>query len=203
MSCMGLSLNATELHELRDFYRQYLAPSLAFFRRSTLIFTSSYAWLVCLLTLPLSSFCYARQCDAPPFNLFLICIAICDATLMATYLLYKHVEICHPWFFTHIWIIYTRFYAMFSVFVHSTSLWITVNMAGNEVKRLAQTLIICRSARSCRNFVIVIYLVLFRGSHPHTRIPPCNSYPAACIAIIIGVANRLHWKSSKYVTLQD
>ncbi|KIH55405.1 hypothetical protein ANCDUO_14439 [Ancylostoma duodenale] len=25
-----------------------------------------------------------------PFNLFLICIAICDATLMATYLLYKH-----------------------------------------------------------------------------------------------------------------
>ncbi|EPB76410.1 hypothetical protein ANCCEY_04520 [Ancylostoma ceylanicum] len=27
-----------------------------------------------------------------PFNLFLICIAICDATLMATYLLYKHVS---------------------------------------------------------------------------------------------------------------
>ncbi|VDL61800.1 unnamed protein product [Nippostrongylus brasiliensis] len=27
-----------------------------------------------------------------PFNLFLICIAICDATLMATYLLFKHVS---------------------------------------------------------------------------------------------------------------
>uniref|UniRef100_A0A0K0DB87 G_PROTEIN_RECEP_F1_2 domain-containing protein n=1 Tax=Angiostrongylus cantonensis TaxID=6313 RepID=A0A0K0DB87_ANGCA len=98
-----------------------------------------------------------------PFNLFLICIAICDATLMATYLLYKHVEMCHPWFFTHAWMIYTRFYAMFSVFVHSASLWITVNMA------------------------VMRYLVLFRGSHPHSRLPPCNGYPAACIAIVIGV----------------
>ncbi|KAL6730285.1 hypothetical protein Aduo_001268 [Ancylostoma duodenale] len=97
-----------------------------------------------------------------PFNLFLICIAICDATLMATYLLYKHVELCHPWFFSHAWMIYTKFYAMFSVFVHSASLWFTVNMA------------------------VMRYLVLYRGSHSHTRLPPCNSYPAACIAIVIG-----------------
>ncbi|RCN50774.1 hypothetical protein ANCCAN_03160 [Ancylostoma caninum] len=58
--------------------------------------------------------------------------------------------------------IYTKFYAMFSVFVHSASLWFTVNMA------------------------VMRYLVLYRGSHSHTRLPPCNSYPAACIAIVIG-----------------
>ncbi|ETN73615.1 hypothetical protein NECAME_00702 [Necator americanus] len=97
-----------------------------------------------------------------PFNLFLICIAICDATLMATYLLYKHVEVCHPWYFSHAWMIYTKFYAMFSVFVHSASLWFTVNMA------------------------VMRYLVLYRGSHSHSRLPPCNNYLAASIAIAIG-----------------
>ncbi|VDN19386.1 unnamed protein product, partial [Cylicostephanus goldi] len=164
-----------------------------------------------------------------PFNLFLICIAICDATLMATYLLYKHVsqqksfplylycfdhldrtldlsklllfseiivalplckevtvgalplkiytevkvkgsdkikienvDLCHPWFFSYPWMIYTKFYAMFSVFVHSASLWFTVNMA------------------------VMRYLVLYRGSRSQTRLPQCNSYAAAFIAIVIG-----------------
>uniref|UniRef100_A0A914CPF2 G-protein coupled receptors family 1 profile domain-containing protein n=1 Tax=Acrobeloides nanus TaxID=290746 RepID=A0A914CPF2_9BILA len=63
------------------------------------------------------------------FNLFLIAVAICDMTLMASYLLYKLVELCHPWYFTYAWIVFTYFYAVFSVFVHSLSLWLTVNMA--------------------------------------------------------------------------
>ncbi|CAD6197057.1 unnamed protein product [Caenorhabditis auriculariae] len=97
-----------------------------------------------------------------PFNLFLMMIAVCDASLMATYLLYKHVAVCHPWYFTYFWMIYTKFYAIFSVFVHSASLWLTVNMA------------------------ILRYLVLYRGSSSKSRLPPCNGYPAAIIAITIG-----------------
>ncbi|KAK6051832.1 hypothetical protein COOONC_10663 [Cooperia oncophora] len=58
--------------------------------------------------------------------------------------------------------VYTRFYAMFSVFVHSASLWFTVNMA------------------------VMRYLVLYKGSHAHSRLPHCNGYPAACIAIVLG-----------------
>ncbi|XGW20736.1 hypothetical protein V3C99_004040 [Haemonchus contortus] len=162
MSCMGLALNASELDELREYYRQILAPF-------TNVFSQIHSYLYVFLcvvgvfaNIAIVVVLLRPAMRRSPFNLFLICIAICDATLMATYLLFKHVEFCHPWFFSHVWMIYTRFYAMFSVFVHSASLWFTVNMA------------------------VMRYLVLYRGSHAHSRLPPCNGYPAACVAIIVG-----------------
>lgn len=79
-----------------------------------------------------------------PFNMFLVAIAICDMTLMASYFIYKvrsrlgprmnkslvqQVELCHPWYFEFSWMLFTYAYAVLSVFVHSASLWMTVNMA--------------------------------------------------------------------------
>ncbi|KAI3413379.1 hypothetical protein GPALN_010876 [Globodera pallida] len=98
-----------------------------------------------------------------PFNLFLIAIAICDMTLMASYFMYKQVEMCHPWYFTFFWIVYTYGYAVLSVFVHSASLWLTVNMA------------------------VLRYLVLKSGSSSSRRWPRLNTYKAASIAVISAV----------------
>ncbi|CAJ0592841.1 unnamed protein product [Cylicocyclus nassatus] len=162
MNCMGLALNASEVHKLKDYYVQILAPF-------TDVFSEIHAYLYVFLcvvgvfaNIAIVVVLLRPAMRRSPFNLFLICIAICDATLMATYLLYKHVDLCHPWFFSYPWMIYTKFYAMFSVFVHSASLWFTVNMA------------------------VMRYLVLYRGSRSHTRLPQCNTYAAAFIAIVIG-----------------
>jgi hypothetical protein len=35
-----------------------------------------------------------------PFNLFLIAIAVCDMTLMGSYLIFKQVDKCHPYYFS-------------------------------------------------------------------------------------------------------
>ncbi|KAL3099076.1 hypothetical protein niasHS_001064 [Heterodera schachtii] len=98
-----------------------------------------------------------------PFNLFLIVIAICDMSLMASYFIYKQVEMCHPWYFTFFWIVYTYGYAVLSVFVHSASLWLTVNMA------------------------VLRYLVLKSGSSSSRRWPRLNTYKAASGAVVSAV----------------
>jgi hypothetical protein len=49
--------------------------------------------------------------------------------LIISYHLHFQVELCHPWYFEFSWIIFTYAYAVLSVFVHSASLWMTVNMA--------------------------------------------------------------------------
>uniref|UniRef100_A0A1I8ECV7 G_PROTEIN_RECEP_F1_2 domain-containing protein n=1 Tax=Wuchereria bancrofti TaxID=6293 RepID=A0A1I8ECV7_WUCBA len=83
------------------------------------------------------------------FNAFLIAIALCDMTLMASYFIFKQVEICHPWYFTYFWIVFTYFYAILSVFVHSSSLWLTVNMA------VLRYLVLKRSATSTSKIPII------------------------------------------------
>lgn len=93
------------------------------------------------------------------FNLFLVAIAICDMSLMASYFIYKQVEMCHPWYFTFTWIVYTYAYAVCSVFVHSASLWMTVNMA------------------------VLRYLVLRNSASPSRRWPRLNTYKAASMSI--------------------
>uniref|UniRef100_A0A915CF60 G-protein coupled receptors family 1 profile domain-containing protein n=1 Tax=Parascaris univalens TaxID=6257 RepID=A0A915CF60_PARUN len=98
-----------------------------------------------------------------PFNAFLIAIAICDMTLMAFYFIYKQVEICHPTYFSYFWIVFTYVYAILSVFVHSVSLWFTVNMA------------------------ILRYLVLKRSSISRSSLPNVNSFSAAFVAIILAI----------------
>ncbi|MCP9259967.1 Protein CBR-DMSR-2 [Dirofilaria immitis] len=97
------------------------------------------------------------------FNTFLIAIALCDMTLMASYFIFKQVEICHPWYFTYFWIVFTYFYAILSVFVHSSSLWLTVNMA------------------------VLRYLVLKRSATSTSKIPIVNTFKAAFIAIIAAI----------------
>ncbi|KAE9555730.1 hypothetical protein FO519_001082 [Halicephalobus sp. NKZ332] len=97
-----------------------------------------------------------------PFNLFLIAIAICDMTLMGCYFVYYQVEMCNPWFFSYFWIIFTYLYAVLSVFVHSASLWLTVNMA------------------------VLRYLVL-RGSARSNSSTQFNSYKAAAVSIILAI----------------
>uniref|UniRef100_A0A1I7Z506 G_PROTEIN_RECEP_F1_2 domain-containing protein n=1 Tax=Steinernema glaseri TaxID=37863 RepID=A0A1I7Z506_9BILA len=98
-----------------------------------------------------------------PFNLFLIAIAICDMTLMATYFIFKQVEMCHPWYFSYSWIVFTHAYAVLSVFVHGLSLWLTVVMA------------------------VLRYLVLKGSSAPRSGLPKMNSFQAATVAIIIAI----------------
>ncbi|VDM61699.1 unnamed protein product [Angiostrongylus costaricensis] len=122
-----------------------------------------------------------------------LCVIGVFANVAIVVVLLRYVEMCHPWFFTHAWMIYTRFYAMFSVFVHSASLWITVNMAVMsqtlrcEEQSFFEKTIEFPTNADPKNLCTSRYLVLFRGSHPHSRLPPCNGYPAACIAIVIGV----------------
>ncbi|PAV59652.1 hypothetical protein WR25_21245 isoform C [Diploscapter pachys] len=99
-----------------------------------------------------------------PFNLFLIIIAVCDASLLATYWIYKLLENeCNPRFFNLSTVYYTLFYANTSMILHSVSLWLTVNMA------------------------ILRYLVIYRGSRSTSRLPQVNGYPAAIIGIILAV----------------
>ncbi|KAK0428191.1 hypothetical protein QR680_010664 [Steinernema hermaphroditum] len=98
-----------------------------------------------------------------PFNLFLIAIAVCDMTLMASYFVYKQVELCHPWYFSYSWIVFTHAYAVLSVFVHSLSLWLTVVMA------------------------VLRFLVLKGSSAPRSGLPKMNSFRAATVSIIIAV----------------
>uniref|UniRef100_A0A914WCR0 G-protein coupled receptors family 1 profile domain-containing protein n=1 Tax=Plectus sambesii TaxID=2011161 RepID=A0A914WCR0_9BILA len=78
-----------------------------------------------------------------PINILLIVIAVFDMTLMATYFVFGAIEMCNPVFFSYAWIVYTQFYAIFSVFAHSASLWLTVVMAGMRY-------LILRQARSSR-----------------------------------------------------
>ncbi|VDK59629.1 unnamed protein product [Anisakis simplex] len=98
-----------------------------------------------------------------PFNVFLTSIAVCDMTLMAFYFIYKRVEVCHPTYFSYFWIVFTYLYAILSVFVHSVSLWLTVNMA------------------------ILRYLVLKRSSNSQSALPNVNSFSAAFVAIALGI----------------
>ncbi|EGT33415.1 hypothetical protein CAEBREN_10708 [Caenorhabditis brenneri] len=162
MSCMGL--NSTELQEARDYFKQLLLPFSSSF---TMFHNYIYVFLCVVGVFANISIVVVLLRPAmrkSPFNLFLVVIAVCDASLMATYLTYKHVELCHPWYFSFPWAIYTKFYAIFSVFVHSCSLWLTVNMA------------------------ILRFLVLYRGSRSDTIIPQCNGFGAAFTAIILAFA---------------
>ncbi|VDO09381.1 unnamed protein product [Brugia timori] len=119
------------------------------------------------------------------FNAFLIAIALCDMTLMASYFIFKQVEICHPWYFTYFWIVFTYFYAILSVFVHSSSLWLTVNMA------------------------VLRYLVLKRSATSTSKIPIVNTFRAAFIAIIAAIVisllgslpNMLRYQVNHFVIL--
>ncbi|VDN00947.1 unnamed protein product [Thelazia callipaeda] len=97
------------------------------------------------------------------FNTFLIAIALCDMTLMASYFIFKQVELCHPWYFTYFWIVFTYFYAISSVFIHSSSLWLTVNMA------------------------VLRYLVLKRSATSTSKLPNVNTFKAAFIAVIAAI----------------
>ncbi|KAF8365376.1 dmsr-2 [Pristionchus pacificus] len=63
------------------------------------------------------------------FNHFLILIAFCDATVMAMSLIFDSVGNCHPIFYTRGWIVFTKAFGITTVLIHSTSLWLTVNMA--------------------------------------------------------------------------
>ena len=69
---------------------------------------------------------------------------------------------CNPWFFSYFWIIFTYLYAVLSVFVHSASLWLTVNMA-------------------------VLRFLVLRGSARSNSSTQFNSYKAAAVAIILAV----------------
>uniref|UniRef100_A0A0M3HGP3 G_PROTEIN_RECEP_F1_2 domain-containing protein n=1 Tax=Ascaris lumbricoides TaxID=6252 RepID=A0A0M3HGP3_ASCLU len=73
------------------------------------------------------------------------------------------VEICHPTYFSYFWIVFTYMYAILSVFVHSVSLWFTVNMA------------------------ILRYLVLKRSSISRSSLPNVNSFSAAFVAIVLAI----------------
>ncbi|KAI6178828.1 Blue-sensitive opsin [Aphelenchoides besseyi] len=64
-----------------------------------------------------------------PFNYFLIAIAICDLTLMASYFIFKQIKFCNPIYFSYLWTVVTLAYAITSVLFHSLSLWLTVMMA--------------------------------------------------------------------------
>jgi hypothetical protein len=98
-----------------------------------------------------------------PFNLFLIFIAICDMSLMASYFIFKQIEMCHPWFFSYTWILITYGYATLSVLFHSVSLWLTVNMA------------------------VLRYLVIKGSATSNPNMPRFNTYKAAGISILLAV----------------
>ncbi|CAJ0964074.1 unnamed protein product, partial [Mesorhabditis belari] len=159
MNCLD-GVNRTEIQSVKDYWNRELDTLLTMF---TVIHKYLYVPL-CLVgvfaNLAIVIVLLRPAMRRNPFNLFLMAIAICDATLMATYLGYKHVGECHPWFFSYYWLLYTKFYAMVSVFVHALSLWLTVNMA------------------------VLRYLVLFRGQSPQSNLPNCNSYSSASFAII-------------------
>uniref|UniRef100_A0A7E4W320 G_PROTEIN_RECEP_F1_2 domain-containing protein n=1 Tax=Panagrellus redivivus TaxID=6233 RepID=A0A7E4W320_PANRE len=98
-----------------------------------------------------------------PFNLLLLAIALCDMTLMSSYFVFKQIRMCHPLYFTKFWIIMTYLYAVFSVFLHSVSLWLTVNMA------------------------ILRYLVLKFSATSNASLPRLMTYKAAGVAIALAV----------------
>ncbi|CAD5206783.1 unnamed protein product [Bursaphelenchus okinawaensis] len=110
-------------------YEELLTPILSFYNQFHVLI---YKFL-CILGV-LSNICIVVVLMRPPmrrnpFNVFLVAIAICDMTLMASYFVFKQVEDCNPIYFTYGWVVFTLVYALLSVFVHSASLWLTVNMA--------------------------------------------------------------------------
>ncbi|CAI5438862.1 unnamed protein product [Caenorhabditis angaria] len=150
-------------HQAKDYYRTLLLPFTSVFSQ---IHGYLYVFLCVIGVFANISIVVVLLRPAmrkSPFNLFLVIIALCDASLMGTYLMYKHVELCHPWYFSYPWAVYTKYYAIISVLLHTCSLWLTVNMA------------------------ILRYLVLYRGSCSDSRLPPCNGFPAAIIAIFIAI----------------
>lgn len=70
---------------------------------------------------------------------------------------------CNPLFFTYGWIVYTLIYAAMSVFLHSLSLWLTVNMA------------------------ILRFLVIKGSATSSPNMPRFNTFKAAGISIVIAV----------------
>ncbi|KAI6182397.1 Blue-sensitive opsin [Aphelenchoides bicaudatus] len=96
-----------------------------------------------------------------PFNLFLIAVAVCDGFLMLSYFIFKQIEMCHPFFFSYTWTFYTLCYACTSVFLHSASLWLTVNMA------------------------VLRFLVLRDSSKSGTS--KLNNYRTAIISIVVAI----------------
>uniref|UniRef100_A0A915DEA8 G-protein coupled receptors family 1 profile domain-containing protein n=1 Tax=Ditylenchus dipsaci TaxID=166011 RepID=A0A915DEA8_9BILA len=156
-SCSGL--DADTIDQAREYYNQLL--SIGWYDS----FVHQFIYHVLCLTGVVANICIVVVLLRPnmrknPFNLFLIAIAICDLTLMASYFIYKQVELCHPWYFEFSWIIFTYAYAVLSVFVHSASLWMTVNMA------------------------VLRYLVLRKSASSGSTL---NTYSAASISIVAGV----------------
>ncbi|CAD5209914.1 unnamed protein product [Bursaphelenchus xylophilus] len=126
-TCKDLTPDKIEQAIIR--YEELLQPVLSFYNQFHVLI---YKFL-CILGV-LSNICIVVVLMRPamrrnPFNVFLVAIAICDMTLMASYFVFKQVEDCNPIYYTYGWVVFTLVYALLSVFVHSASLWLTVNMA--------------------------------------------------------------------------
>ncbi|KAI1721637.1 serpentine type 7TM GPCR chemoreceptor srw domain-containing protein [Ditylenchus destructor] len=160
-SCSGL--DAETIEQARAYYNELLSETIGWYDS----FIHQFIYQVLCLIGVIANVCIVVVLLRPPmrknpFNLFLIAIAICDLTLMASYFIYKQVELCHPWYFEFAWIIFTYAYAVLSVFVHSASLWMTVNMA------VLRYLVLRNSASSGNNNL--------------------NTYSAATISVVAAVA---------------
>uniref|UniRef100_A0A0K0EYL8 G_PROTEIN_RECEP_F1_2 domain-containing protein n=1 Tax=Strongyloides venezuelensis TaxID=75913 RepID=A0A0K0EYL8_STRVS len=124
-----VEINETERDALIQYYLRLIGTEIQMYDK---IHVYIYQ-ILCLLGVPLNILIIVvllrPQMRKNPFNLYLIVIAICDLILMANYYIFHFIERCHPYYYTYIWIIYTKLYAITSVLLHSLSLWLTVIMA--------------------------------------------------------------------------
>ncbi|TKR59395.1 hypothetical protein L596_029072 [Steinernema carpocapsae] len=160
-TCSGL--NESIIHEARSYYNELLGDYVAAYNVIHVYIYQFLCVVGVLANISIIVVLLRPVMRKNPFNLFLIAIAVCDMTLMATYFIYKQIEMCHPWYFSYSWIVFTHAYAVFSVFVHSLSLWLTVVMA------------------------VLRFLVLKGTSAPRSGLPKMNNFQAATISIIIAI----------------
>ncbi|KAI6203404.1 Blue-sensitive opsin [Aphelenchoides besseyi] len=154
-------LESEEILMAMEYYEKMLSSVAAMYNS----FHTPIYLVLCFLGV-LANSCFIvvlcrRTMRKNPFNYFLIAIAICDLTLMASYFIFKQVEFCNPIYFSYLWTVVTLAYAITSVLFHSLSLWLTVMMA------------------------VLRYLVLRESTT--TGSSKLNTYRSAWIGILIAV----------------
>ncbi|GMR53548.1 hypothetical protein PMAYCL1PPCAC_23743 [Pristionchus mayeri] len=164
------SVNGTSLSDIRHYY-QWTTPIASFSNhlRHHLLVPLCVAGVLSNILIVAVLLRPSMRSNA--FNHFLILIAFCDATVMAQSLIFESVSQCNPLFYTRGWIVFTKIFGISTVLIHSTSLWLTVNMA------------------------ILRYSLLSRGSSPPSSLcspissllPPPNTTPAALLAMATAI----------------
>ncbi|KAI6232990.1 G-PROTEIN-RECEP-F1-2 domain-containing protein [Aphelenchoides fujianensis] len=132
MSAQCLGMERAEIKRAAAYYREILGPPASLYNR----FHTPIYLVLCILGV-LANACFIvvlcrKSMRRNPFNHFLIAIAFCDGVLMASYFAFKEIELCNPIYFTYWWTAFTLLYAIFSVYFHSLSLWLTSTSSGSS-----------------------------------------------------------------------